>query len=66
MVFEGKKLHASVYTRDSLLPGRKLSGPAIVAEYSATTVIPAGKAFWLDRHGNLVIEIKRHKPVATR
>jgi N-methylhydantoinase A len=66
IMFEGKKLHAGVYTRESLPPGGKLSGPAIVAEYSATTVIPAGKAFWLDRHGNLVIEIKRHKPVVTR
>jgi N-methylhydantoinase A/oxoprolinase/acetone carboxylase beta subunit len=36
--------------------GRKYSGPAIVTEYSATTVVPPGRSFWLDKTGNLMIE----------
>jgi N-methylhydantoinase A len=57
----GKRLLAGVYPRESLRPGKKLIGPAIVTEYSATTVIPVGKAFWLDRHANLLIQIHPRK-----
>ncbi|MGA8152804.1 MAG: hydantoinase/oxoprolinase family protein [Terriglobales bacterium] len=55
----GKRVAAAIYARDSLQLGRKLAGPAIVTEYSATTVIPAGKRFWLDQSGNLLIQIRR-------
>jgi N-methylhydantoinase A len=57
VIFDGKKVAATVYSRDELAGGRKLRGPAIVTEYSATTVVPPGKRFWMDRAGNLVIEI---------
>jgi N-methylhydantoinase A len=53
--FDGKKLETKIYSRDALHPGRKYSGPAIVTEYSATTVIPPLRPFWLDKAGNLVI-----------
>jgi len=56
-IFDGKKVVAAVYERDELRAGRKLRGPAIVTEYSATTAVPPGKRFWIDRAGNLVIEI---------
>ena len=39
--------------------GKKLKGPAIITEYSATTVIPSGSSFFLDRAGNLVIDIRK-------
>jgi N-methylhydantoinase A len=55
--FEGKKISAAIYDRDALKPGRKYSGAAVVSEYSATTVVPPGVQFWLDRAGNLVIQI---------
>jgi N-methylhydantoinase A len=55
VIFDGKRLAAAVHARDGLAPGRKFRGPAIVTEYSATTVVPAGKRFWIDRPGNLVI-----------
>jgi N-methylhydantoinase A len=57
MIFDGKKIAATVYARDELGPGRRFRGPAIVTEYSATTVVPPGRGFWMDRAGNLVIEI---------
>ncbi len=56
VIFDGKKVAATVYARDEL-GGRKLRGPAIVTEYSATTVVPPGKRFWIDRAESLVIEI---------
>jgi len=55
----GKKVVATIYSRDSLQPGQKFTGPAIITEYSATTVIPAGKRFWLDQSRNLLVQIRR-------
>jgi N-methylhydantoinase A len=54
--FAGKKLAAAIYARDMMKIGKKSSGPAIVTEYSATTVVPPGRNFWLDKQGNLLIE----------
>jgi N-methylhydantoinase A len=54
--FGRKKLTAAIQARDSLNIGKKYSGPAVVTEYSATTVVPPGRRFWLDKWGNLLIE----------
>ncbi len=56
VVFDGKKLPTKLYARDELRSGQKYSGPAILTEYSATTVIPPGKRFHLDSANNLVVE----------
>jgi N-methylhydantoinase A len=58
VLFDGKKLTTTVYSRDSLQPGKKYSGPAIVTEYSATTVIPPGKHFHIDPASNLIVTIR--------
>jgi N-methylhydantoinase A len=55
--FEDKRIAATIYDRDSLRPGRKYSGPAVVTEYSATTIVPPGAQFWLERAGNLIIHV---------
>ena len=55
--FDNKKLKTRIYSRDQLNVGKKYSGPAIVTEYSATTVIPPGKSFHIDRAANLVIRL---------
>jgi N-methylhydantoinase A len=55
VIFAGKKLTAAIQSRDSLQPGIKYSGPAVITEYSATMVVPPGKRFWLDKWGNLLI-----------
>jgi N-methylhydantoinase A len=54
-LFDGKKLETRVYAREELQPGKGYSGPAVVTEYSATTVIPPGSRFYLDRAANLII-----------
>jgi len=57
--FDGKKLETTIYSRDDLRPAHKYPGPTIITEYSATTVIPPGKRFYLDRASNLIISIQR-------
>lgn len=47
-----------VYERGDLTSEQSLRGPAVITEYSATTVIPPGKRFQVDQAGNLVITIK--------
>jgi N-methylhydantoinase A len=54
---DGKKMNAAVYQRELLQPGMKLSAPAIVTEYSSTTLIPAGIRTEVDASGNLIIQV---------
>jgi N-methylhydantoinase A len=56
--FNGKKLDTKIYSRDALKPGQKYSGPAIITEYSATTVISPGTRFHLDSAANLIVTIR--------
>src|SRR6266852_3161574 len=56
--FHDKAVITPVFVRERLFPGRSMRGPAVITEYSATTVIPAGKRFWVDAAENLVIKIE--------
>jgi N-methylhydantoinase A len=56
--FDGKKQETKIYSRDDLRPAHNYSGPAIITEYSATTVIPPGKRFHLDRAASLIVNIR--------
>jgi N-methylhydantoinase A len=47
-----------VFERSGLPQMQKLKGPAVITEYSATTVIPPSKKFWLDSAANLIISMK--------
>ena len=57
VLFDGEKRKAKLYSREELIPQRKYVGPAVVTEYSATTVIPPGKSFHADKTKNLLISI---------
>jgi N-methylhydantoinase A len=57
--FDEKSLPTKLYARDEIHPGKKYPGPAIIIEYSATTVIPPGKRFHVDPAANLVISVQR-------
>ncbi len=48
---------ASFYDRELLAPGDVFEGPAVVVEYSATTVIPKGARAQVDAWGNIVIQV---------
>jgi N-methylhydantoinase A len=58
VLFDSKKLATTIHSRESLQPGKKYPGPAIVTEYSATTVIPPNKRFRLDRAGSLIVDLR--------
>ena len=58
--FSGERaVRTQIIPRDEMSPARRYSGPAIVTEYSATTVVPSGFRFHVDRAANLVIEIRK-------
>ncbi len=55
VIFDGKPKSASIHERDQLTAGKKYSGPAVITEYSATTVVPPKTRFFVDQAGNLQI-----------
>jgi N-methylhydantoinase A len=56
--FHNKPVRTPVFEREELVHGRRMTGPAVITEYSATTVITPGKKFWIDAAENLLISIK--------
>jgi N-methylhydantoinase A len=50
-----RPVKAPVYLREELGTGAKLRGPAIVAEYSSTTLIPSGRTVEIDPWSNMII-----------
>ena len=57
MIFDQQSHTATLIDRDQLHPGSKFSGPALVVEYSTTTVVPPGIRCHIDSQRNLVMEI---------
>jgi N-methylhydantoinase A len=55
VAFDGKILKTKILSREDLQRGKNYQGPAIVTEYSATTVIPAGRRFHIDKAANFII-----------
>ena len=53
--FTGKAQRTSVYDRSGLQHGHVLHGPAIVGEYSSTTLVPPDFVCEVDAFGNLVL-----------
>ncbi len=58
VLFDGKKINTAIYSRDALKQGKKYSGPAIITEYSATTVVSPKNRFHLDLAANLIVTIR--------
>lgn len=55
--FDGAWRESNVYQREQLRSGDRFAGPALIAEYSSTTVVPPGCIAEVDAFGNLVIEV---------
>jgi N-methylhydantoinase A len=57
-VYFGSKaaVEATLYERDKLSVGAVVTGPAIVEQFDATTVIPAGWSGRVDGYRNLILE----------
>jgi len=47
----------ALYTRESLLSGDTIAGPAVIAEHTATTVIHAADRLRVGTHGEMVITV---------
>ncbi|MEK9929231.1 MAG: hydantoinase/oxoprolinase family protein [Rhodospirillaceae bacterium] len=46
---------ANVYRRETLVPGRKIAGPAIIEQLDSTTVVPPDWNMEVDVFGNLIL-----------
>jgi N-methylhydantoinase A len=57
VMFDGAWLETPVLDRARLRSGHRFPGPAIVHEYSATTVVPPGCRAEVDEYSNIVIEV---------
>jgi N-methylhydantoinase A len=55
--FSRKNVRTLIYKRESLSLGRKYAAPAVITEYSATTIVPPGMTFHLHKAGHLLIEV---------
>jgi len=53
--WDGRTLRARLWDRHALAPGFVLRGPAVIAEFSATTVVPPGWRARVDRTRHLVV-----------
>jgi N-methylhydantoinase A len=59
VVFRGRTHRTPIWRRTDLATGARLRGPAIICEYSATTVVPPGWRATVDRRGGLMLEASR-------
>jgi N-methylhydantoinase A len=59
--FNGKTARTTIYDRAALMAGRRYPGPAIITEYSATTVVPHGFLFHVDAVGNVMLRVQEKR-----
>jgi N-methylhydantoinase A len=57
IVFDRREMDAAVVRRDALAPGATLTGPAVVVEETATTIVPPGAELAVDRFGALILTV---------
>jgi N-methylhydantoinase A len=57
--FGRKPLRTLIYEREHLPPGARLQGPAVIVEYSSTTVVPPDFTCYADQYMNLVLERRK-------
>src|SRR5262249_9529559 len=55
--FDGKRHKTRVLPRELLRRSDRSRGPAVITEYSATTVVPPGLSYQQDKAGNLLIDL---------
>lgn len=57
VIFDTGTVQTPIIDRDRIRPGNTVSGPAIITEYSSTTVVPPGAGARVDAYENLVITV---------
>jgi N-methylhydantoinase A len=58
VIFDGEVRDTVVVRRDDLLTGHGLTGPAVVVEDTATTVVPPGYELTVDELGSMIIRVE--------
>jgi N-methylhydantoinase A/oxoprolinase/acetone carboxylase beta subunit len=58
-VLDGRRRRAAWIARDELRGGDSLSGPAVISEYSATTLVPHGWNVRVEAYGQILLTPKR-------
>jgi N-methylhydantoinase A len=58
-ILVGMRCSAKLLARDELRAGDSLSGPAVISEYSATTLVPHGWTGRVDEYGQILLTPKR-------
>ncbi|MDQ7055717.1 MAG: hydantoinase/oxoprolinase family protein [Persephonella sp.] len=56
VIFDRKSYNTPVFLREKLLAGNIIKGPAVIVEYSSTTVLPPDSRLKVDTYGNLIID----------
>lgn len=64
-VYDGAAHEGVLVDRDALRPGHEFGGPAIVVEYSTTTLVPPDAVCRVDEWGNLLLDIGSPGPTRT-
>jgi len=57
VVFDFKPAKTQIINREKLVSGNKMSGPAVLVEYSSTIVVPPFAEASVDEYGNLIMDI---------
>jgi N-methylhydantoinase A len=55
---DGRRVKTAIYDRAALGHGHVIKGPAIIGEYSSTTLVPGDFRCVVDAYLNLVLEGK--------
>ncbi len=59
--FGGRRLKTALYDRANLTHGHVLEGPAIIGEYSSTTLVPPDAGCKVDQFLNLLLEFREFR-----
>ncbi|WP_273846751.1 hydantoinase/oxoprolinase family protein [Rubrobacter calidifluminis] len=54
---DGESVETAIYSRDSLSPGARIAGPAIVGQLDSTVVIPPGDTAEVDGYSNIIVRV---------
>ena len=58
VVFDYNPVKTQIINRERLVSGNRISGPAVLVEYSSTIVVPPFAEASVDEYGNLIMEIQ--------
>jgi len=58
VIFDGKVFKTNIFDRERLKAGNRIEGPAIIVEYSSTTVIPPFAEMYINEYKHMIIKIK--------